>query len=856
MKLIIAEKKEVATAVYEAFKTNESIEEKNYYKISDELILCYTYGHILALVEPKDKDEKYNKWSLDFLPLRITWELKPVENRKHLLDTIEKFLKKADEVIHLGDPDDEGQLIVDEVLEFFKYKKPVKRLFLSDNTVNGIKKAWEKMTDNTLYKYIAEATKGRSVCDLMYGVDLTVFFTVTNKSGTLNVGRVQTPTLNRIVERDKEIENHTKEKYFSLKVNSTINRSPDKKIINEFEEHKLKMLEAIKNKEKVDKYWDKLLRLSEEIKDKDIIFDFIPLKDNPVLEDGFIKNKDYLEAIISESKDLNILFQVERKIVKEEAPLPFNLNKLQAYCDKKWGYSLEETDSTTQSLRDKYKAITYNRTDSQYLSSEHFQERKENIESTIKNLSLNINNMCIDIDKKSKAFDDSKVSAHHGIIPTISSQNINLFTEKERNIYTVICKYYLSQFLSSKVIEQIKIEGNFKNGFNDNELLRATQNIVIEEGFNSFLNESNEENKMIENDLSWLLKKEYTGTLYSFKISENETKAKQPYTQGSLVTELTSISKYCKNPEIKKIMKKKDEHLEGESGGIGTGATRSKIIKELIKREFIEEIEKGKRKILKSTQKGKEFINILPDLLKEVDLTAHIFLDQEKIKSKEMTLNEMIDKHLEIIREMISKEYPKLNYEQQSKQDKKELTKCICGGSIFESEKSYYCSDCKKLLVKNNNFYGKLSSYSAKKLFKGEEIIIKNLESKTGKKYDGTFILDNSQEKFFSLKLKINNENDNTKKEKFTTCICGGEIYENTMTYHCNSCKKTLYKDSKFYGKISKTNAKKLFEGKEILLENLTGKFGLYSGFFTLNSDNDKYFGFNFIRKIEINKNN
>ena len=850
MELVIAEKKDLGLDIAKALNPNYE-DKKTYFIVNENLYVTWAYGHLLGLKEPEDYDEeRYKKWKLEELPIYFpNWELKVKENTKYQFGVVENLLKKASSVVHAGDPDDEGQLLIDEILEYTNYKKPVKRIFVNDNNAEKIKKSYETMTDNKLYKKITEATKGRQICDFIYGCNLTRFFTLKNQAGTLNVGRIKTSLMNMIANRDLEIESHKKQCFFTLKVTSTISRNPDKNLLNEFDNYKKEMFEAFKNKEKVENYLDKLQKMAEEIKDKDIIFDFIPSKENTALEDGFIKNKDYLEAVISESKNVNVLYKVEREVVKENAPLPFNLAGLQSYCSKKFGYSPDKTLEITQALRDKHKAITYNRTDSQYLSDEHFQERYAVIEKIKENLEIKTDDL--DLEKKSKAFNSELVTAHHGIIPTITNQNLKNFSEEERNIYIVICNYYLVQFANEKISEKITIQGNFKNGFNDSDMLRATQSIVIDRGFEDTLKEySNDESEetQIKNDLSWLTKKEYSGTLEKFDIESKETKPKKYYTYDTLLKDMTSIAKYCKDEETKQIMKKKDEGKKGESGSIGTPATRSTIIKELLQFGFIKE----EKKYIKTTEKAREFLKVLPDLLKEVDLTAKFYLQQESIKNNEMSLEEMELNNLEIVKEIISKEYETLNYVEKNKSDKEELTKCICGGSIFESEKSYYCSDCKKILTKNNTFYGKLSSSNAKNLFKGKEIIIKNLTSKTNKKYDGTFILDNTQEKFFSLKLQINS--DNSSKEKFTDCQCGGEIYENTLAYQCNSCKKSLFKEQKFHGKVSKTNAKKLFKGEEILLEKVTGKFGEYAGFFTLNSSNDKYFGFNFVRKAEIEK--
>lgn len=223
MKLIIAEKKELAEDIAIALDIKYK-KFNNYFETKDYSIV-WSNGHILRLKEPQEIDKKYKEWNFEDLPLFfLRWEKSVIEEKKYIFNNIKSFLTKADEVIHAGDPDDEGQYLIDEILEFCNFKKPVKRVLINDGNSEAVKKAFTKLEDNIKYIPLGKAAEARAISDALVGYNLSRYYTLSNTTNqTLTIGRVQTPTLALVVRRDNEIKNHIKEKYFDLYINVKIN---------------------------------------------------------------------------------------------------------------------------------------------------------------------------------------------------------------------------------------------------------------------------------------------------------------------------------------------------------------------------------------------------------------------------------------------------------------------------------------------------------------------------------------------------------------------------------------------------------------------------------------------------------
>ena len=756
MKLIIAEKETIAKAIIEYFKLeNIKVEQKGKYFITDNYYVAWANGHLLRLKKPGEINPKYEKWEMKDLPLYWdNWSKIPIEKNKVLIDVIEKLLKseKVTEIINAGDPDSEGQYLIDEILEYFNNKKPVKRLLINDLTTSAVKKSFMNIRDNKEFQGLSKSAYARAIADNVLGINLSRYFSLLNKVGTLSIGRVQTPTLAMIVNRDNSIKNHIKEKYFDFYVKLELNKSSNINEKEEFNKAKVLAEQNFHDKKMSGKYMEKMEREYAALQENYICNFKYNLSSNRIKEfpDKHIKDKaifEEMQEVLQIQKDLKVT--VKKQLSKENPPLPFNLLQLQTYCSNKFDYSPEEVMSITQSLRDNYSAITYNRSDCNYLTEEQYAESPKTIPTILENLGIEV--FEIDYNIKSKAFNNEKVTAHTAIIPTNIKVDMKKLTEQEKNVYKIIADYYIIQFLYSALKE--KTEASFT--LCDEKDFKITSEKYVELGYKSYLREKEEksENENInKEDISVLLPGIYIAKYLDSVIETKETKPLKKYTEGTVLTDMVSISKYIENPEVRAILRKKDEET-GEKGSIGTPATRSLVLSILYKRGYIEK--QGKNVV--STKLGQDLINILPKELISAEMTAHWWTIQEKIKNNETTEQELINDVLQLVKKIIS-------CSEQKKIEKEETREVIgtcplCKGNVYQGKTNsgkvnYYCENykngCKFTLWEEMKYFDnilKITKTRAKNLINGKDVSFK-LKGKTGKEYEG------------NLKLKINKVND------------------------------------------------------------------------------------------------
>lgn len=710
MQLIIAEKEDVANEIARALP-GEKIFEKNHIICNeDNYIICWASGHLLRHKTPDEIDERYKSWKLEDLPIYFdNWEKTEIEsNKKYLLYTILKLLKdeRVDTIIHTGDADQEGQYLIDEILEYANNKKPVKRLFINDGSIEAVKKSLNKMENNENYINLGKAAKARSIADMIVGFNLSRFYSIINNAKGLSVGRVQTPALALVVNRDEEIKNHTKEKYYELYLKKSISN--------------------------------------------------IELKLKNSMTDKVIDKDEYLW--IESIKNQNGKLMINKKRYLKENPLPYDLDSLQVVASNFYGYSAQKTLDITQSLRDKYKAITYNRSEIRYLSDEKYQEAPALVEYLTNKLNIKAD---FNFTDKPKCFNSKKLenNPHHGIIPTLEKFDLNKLTYDEKNIYKLIAERYLIQFL-----EKIELEKTTAELEINNNLFKQSSSEIINLGYTKYFNEikedgSNDDEKSSLSELSegvyeLLLNKE------DFYITEKETKPKKPYTDSSLLIDMKNIAKYVKNPEIKEILKLKDKGKQGINGSIGTAATRGPIIQSLFDKGYL----KREDKYIVATELAKEYLKTLPESLKTADATALWWNIQQDITEGRAEIEDLTISVLEDVRKIIeSSENLKISSKVISQNTGKErenygtCPKCK-KGKIYSSEKNYFCSEykdgCKFYLGKKMKIYGQkeieITGARAKTLLAGQSILITKIPSKSGKEYDAYFKLEIT-DKFVNL---------------------------------------------------------------------------------------------------------
>ena len=716
MILVIAEKPSLGRDIADALM-GEVKERTNRYIKKGDYTVTWVFGHMLSLKEPEDYDEKYKKWSLEDLPIFFPdWGQKigednapsgrSFETKAQRVRLIGELLKEADSVIHAGDPDEEGQLLIDELLRWFDYKKPVMRLNTGDTTKGGLQKALQNMKNNDECVNEGYSAFARSVADMMIGVNMSRYFTCTNSGALLAVGRVQTPTLGLVVNRDAQIEGHTKTVYYDIYADIDVQTADGVKTVT-----------AKYTRKKQPKKGEEAEKITE------------------------IGDAQEIMKLLAGKKLGNII--VEHKTAEEDPPLPFNLVKLQTYCSSHFGYNPQDVMNITQSLRENHKAITYNRSDCQYLSEEHFKEAPKTMERVIQN--INYKPQELDMTIHSKCFNDKNITAHFAIIPTNNAVDLTRLTEQEKNVYLAICKYYMAQFLPKCVKDKTKLSAEI----NDDYALVAYSTRVLKKGYTAIFKETKAEDLTV---LTEIPDGTYEGYISNTKHEEKETKPPSRYTKATLNEDMTRIAKYVTDEEVKKLLLAKDKDKKGENGSIGTSATRSNIIDSLIKKGYISE--QGKKLI--STELGRELYRILPDEIKKADMTGKWWAIQEDIRSGEKSYKALTDNVLDTINVVLKGTYPLVDQtvmtKSYSERFRNVLGTCpICGGNIIETPKSFGCSNwkppmsCRFTIWKkpNKGMFRKcgISAARMKKFLKGETVHMKRLMKNNGEEFEADIVL-------------------------------------------------------------------------------------------------------------------
>ncbi|EGZ3995963.1 DNA topoisomerase III [Salmonella enterica subsp. enterica serovar Wichita] len=658
MRLFIAEKPSVATDIVKALGSGNFTRHDGYFESSTDIV-SYCVGHVLEMVPPEQINPTYATWSLDTLPLKLyPVQLQPKESVAKQANTLIRLIKRPDikQVIHCGDPDDEGQLLVDELLEYAGNTKPVKRALINDNTAPAVKKAITSLRDNKEFRGLYLKALMRSAGDAIYGFSMSRCFSIKGREkgyrGVLSVGRVQTPVLGLIARRWRDFTSHESAYYYTLAGN--------------------------------------FLSGSDVISARWLTSEYAPVDDKKRLID-----KKWAEGLAKKlaGKPANVLAAAVDTGKEKAAPLPFNLVRLQQYMNQKNKLTAQQTLDITQELREKHKAITYNRSDCSYLSDEQHSEAPRVIEA-LKSLN-DFTLLDTDSGRKSKAFDSKKVTAHTAIIPTANVPDLAKLTANEKAVYLAIARFYLAQFMPKKTYDEAIAD--IKCG---DESFRVSARKTTHTGFTALLGEdkSNDEPDDDNTSAFELVSRLRTGetlTCRDIDVSEQKTKPLPLFTEASLLAALVRVADFVADPRIKQLLKDKDKDKKDEHGGIGTPATRAAIIETLKKRNYIT-VEKGK---FIPTEAGLALIDALPASVTQPDMTAVWAEKQAAIESGQMTVEKFIEGlYAEVSRLVQSAEINIIASEtpaQKTALERLSVNCPSCNSQLVMTTKACACTGCK-----------------------------------------------------------------------------------------------------------------------------------------------------------------
>ncbi len=591
MNLYIAEKPSLARAIAEVLPKPHK-KEDGFIRLGNGDCISWCVGHLLEQVEPDAYDPKYKQWRIEHLPiLPQQWKLKPKAKTKKQLGVLKKLIKQADQIIHAGDPDREGQLLVDQIIAFHNTsaskRNTLKRCLINDMTPAAVRRALGQLRDNKEFAPLSKSALARTRADWLYGINMTRAYTVQGQkvgyTGVLSVGRVQTPILGLVVRRDQEIQSFITKPFFEVHAH-LLTPSGESFIA------KWKPSEACQ-----------------------------PQMD----AEGRVLVKKLAENVVARITDQPAsVKKVVEKLKKQAPPLPYNLSALQIDAAKGYGLSAQQVLDHCQVLYERHKLITYPRSSCRHLPLTHLKQA-DKVLTAIAKISdvLKSGVEKANLSLKSQAWNDKKIEAHHAIIPTEKPADFAKLNIHEQHIYELLARQYLFQFYPKHEYFETHVEVLINNGlFIANAkrtkilgwkavakaVVKAVAKTVTKKNVKTSANAG-------EGPLNQSLPKLSNGDDLHCKrgeLIEKNTKPPSFFTDATLLSAMTGIARYVKDPEVRKILR--------ETDGLGTEATRASIIELLFKRGYLVR----QKKSIHSTVAGKGLIKSLPDAATRPDMTA------------------------------------------------------------------------------------------------------------------------------------------------------------------------------------------------------------------------------------------
>ena len=694
MKLVIAEKPSVAMSLAAVLGATER---KDGYLEGSGYLVSWCVGHLLELAQPEAYKEQYAKWRYEDLPiLPENWKYEVPKDKKTQLALLCRLMKdkRVDSVVCATDAGREGELIFRLVYEYAGCNKPMERLWISSMEDAAIREGFDHLRPGSDYDKLYDAAVCRAGADWLIGINATRLFSVLY-GVTLNVGRVMSPTLALLVQRESDIESFISKPFYVPEITCGGFTASGEKMTERSEAEKIRM------------------------------------------------DCDHNSAFVR---------SVEKQVKTIQPPRLYDLTTLQRECNRIYGYTAQQTLDYVQSLYEK-KLATYPRTDSQYLTKD--------MQATAASLILWLrDNMpfgkgCAGEPDIDRVTDDSKVTDHHAIIPTVEIARTDLseLPSGERDVLTLLAVRLLCATTQANRFEAVTAMLDCQ-GYT----FTAKGKTILQSGWKEVerihrmsIRQSETEHRENEDAALPVLKEGQTFETVSASLREGKTSPPKHYTEDTLLSAMETAGA-------------EDMPEDAERKGLGTPATRAATLEKLVSAGFVQR----KKKQLISTEKGRNLIAVLPDNIKSPILTAEWESMLKQVEHGELSATSFMDQIADMSRTLVKEHTaPEKRFADLFPSSRETAHEAVgvcprCGAPVYEGKKGFFCDnrECSFALWKDNRFFSSkkksITKSVAAALLKEGRISMSGLYSeKTGKTYDAEVILDDTGGKYVNFKLEF-----------------------------------------------------------------------------------------------------
>ena len=694
MKLVIAEKPSVAMSLAAVLGATER---KDGYLEGSGYLVSWCVGHLLELAQPEAYKEQYAKWRYEDLPILLeNWKYEVPKDKKTQLALLCRLMKdkRVDSVVCATDAGREGELIFRLVYEYAGCNKPMERLWISSMEDAAIREGFDHLRPGSDYDKLYDAAVCRAGADWLIGINATRLFSVLY-GVTLNVGRVMSPTLALLVQRESDIESFISKPFYVPEITCGGFTASGEKMTERSEAEKIRM------------------------------------------------DCDHNSAFVR---------SVEKQVKTIQPPRLYDLTTLQRECNRIYGYTAQQTLDYVQSLYEK-KLATYPRTDSQYLTKD--------MQATAASLILWLrDNMpfgkgCAGEPDIDRVTDDSKVTDHHAIIPTVEIARTDLseLPSGERDVLTLLAVRLLCATTQAHRFETVTAMLDCQG-----HTFTAKGKTILQSGWKEVerihrmsIRQSETEHRENEDAALPVLKEGQTFETVSASLREGKTSPPKHYTEDTLLSAMENAGA-------------EDMPDDAERKGLGTPATRAATLEKLVSAGFVER----KKKQLIPTKKGRNLIAVLPDNIKSPILTAEWESMLKQVEHGELSATSFMDQIADMSRTLVKEHTaPEERFADLFPSSKGTVHEAVgvcprCGAPVYEGKKGFFCDnrECSFALWKDNRFFSSkkksITKSVAAALLKEGRISMSGLYSeKTGKTYDAEVILDDTGGKYVNFKLEF-----------------------------------------------------------------------------------------------------